>query len=75
MRDRTKRKGELPFEISPLTIRFFEDLVRYPDHNYSRIQSYSGRTGGARRFTYPVITFRRKSFLVPFAASSFPSAA
>src|ERR1700723_575009 len=31
----TKRRGELPFENPPLGIRFFEDLVRRPSHNYS----------------------------------------
>ena len=45
-----------------------------PDHSYSRLQSYSGRTSLARRFAYPVITFRRKSFLVPSRRLSFPSA-
>jgi hypothetical protein len=28
-----KRRGECSFEDSPLTFRFFEDLVRAPDHN------------------------------------------
>jgi hypothetical protein len=27
-----KRRGEVPFGISPLTFRFFEDPVRRPDH-------------------------------------------
>jgi hypothetical protein len=45
-----------------------------PDHSYSRLQSYSGRTSLARRIAYPVITFRCKSFLVPSRRLSFPSA-
>ena len=41
---RTKRRGESPFENSPLAIRFFEDLVRRPGHSYSSLQSYSRHT-------------------------------
>src|SRR5271154_931166 len=70
-----KRRDDLSCERSPLTFRFFEDPVRYPDHNYSSLQSYSGLASRARRSPYSVITFRCKSFLVPCAASGFPSAA
>jgi hypothetical protein len=58
-----KRRGDFPFEISPPTFRFFEDPVRYPDHNYSSLRSYSGLASRARRSPYPVITFRCNSFL------------
>ena len=29
-----KQRGDFSFEISPLAIRFFEDLVRRPDHSW-----------------------------------------
>jgi hypothetical protein len=66
-----KSEGAISLSRSrPLPFRIFEDLVRSPDHNYSSLQSFSGRAGRARRFPYSVITFRCKSFLVPFAAAS-----
>jgi hypothetical protein len=34
-----KQKGDFSFEISPLAIRFFEDLVRHTDHNYPSFHS------------------------------------
>jgi hypothetical protein len=43
-----KQKGDFSFEISPLAIRFFEDLVRHTDHNYSSLQNCSEPSGGAR---------------------------
>lgn len=58
-------------EIAP-AFRIFEDLVRHPDHNYSPLRSYSGRTSLARRIAYPVIAFRCKSVSVPYPASQFP---
>jgi hypothetical protein len=73
-RYRTKRKGEVPFEISPLTIRFFEDLVRCPDHNSLSLRSCPEPSGGARASRTFRHSIRCKSFLVPSAAASFPSA-
>jgi hypothetical protein len=43
-----KQRGDFSFEISPLAIRFFEDLVRHTDHNYSSLQNCSEPSGGAR---------------------------
>ena len=48
---------------------------RCPDHNYSSLQSCSGRSSGARRFPYPsVITFAVRAPRVHPAAASRLSA-
>ena len=64
-------KGAISLSRSRPPLPIFEDMVRCPDHNYTSLQSYSGRASRARRYPYSVITFRCKSFLVPSAAASF----
>ena len=66
-----KRKGDSLARDRPC-LPNFRRSGSDPDHNYSRLQSYSGRTSLARRIAYPVITFRCKSFLVPSQRAQFP---
>ena len=67
-----KRRGDFSFEISPPAFRFFEDLVRCPDHN----DCHSGIVRSLRaELALPVPfrhSFRCKSFLGPSISSRFP---
>jgi hypothetical protein len=70
---RTKAKGRFLFRDFAPAFRFFEDLVRYPDHNYSSLQSCSRPASGARRFPYSsVITFAVRAFSCHPSAAQFP---
>ena len=58
-----KRRGDFPFGISPLLFRFFEDLVRFPDH--SRLSPRNHRVLRAFRPALPILFrsyIRCKSF-------------
>jgi len=66
-----------PFDFnSPLLFRFFEDLVRLPDHNYFVISESSETCEPCGpRFPYSsVIPFVVRAFLVPSKAPSCPVA-
>lgn len=68
---RKKQKGDSLARDRPC-LPNFRRSGSDPDHNYSSLRSYSGRTSLARRIAYPVITFRCKSFLVPSQRPQFP---
>jgi hypothetical protein len=58
--DRTKQKGDFSHKTSPL-LRFFEDLVRIPDHNKVIPKSVGSRERPAFPFTLPELSVVRVS--------------
>ena len=61
----TKRKGGFPCEKPPF-VRFFEDLVRLPNHNVVIPKSFATRELGPRSL-HSSGTTRCKSLPTPFA--------
>jgi hypothetical protein len=58
--NQTKRKGSFPCEKPPF-VRFFEDLVRLPNHNVVIPKSFAARELGPRSLTFPVLLVVRAS--------------
>jgi hypothetical protein len=50
---RAKAKGRTPLRVLALSIRYFEDLARHPDHNVLQLQCGKGLQASRPRFLYP----------------------